>query len=290
MERTRTIFNRPYISATTADLGRSSEGCQPGNVSWACLPQLPYVSTTMGCRTSPTLGIWVHWSVACTPLLQGLPHQPGDMIHSRWQSRVVRSGVGKVSGHSMGIQRINCKCSIRAEWAHGPTGSIQPQPPPNGKSDTHLTPSASPNQGKGPLITRRKHEEQPLTGGLYRQGDADPTYSSLHLRSLGCACELRLSELVNNTLYRGKTNSQKLFAKTSSVYPIGQLFKPGSIKVDVRPLTSHSAQASSDPANLAARNRCTPAIGFPGRAGKWALLHCLYGSKSFQLHIRDRSS
>ncbi|KAL5516753.1 hypothetical protein EMCRGX_G002161 [Ephydatia muelleri] len=43
---------------------------------------------------------------------------------------VSRSGVGKVSGHSMGIQRI--KCSVEAEWAHGPAGSIHSQPPPNG--------------------------------------------------------------------------------------------------------------------------------------------------------------
>eukprot|EP00731_Ephydatia_muelleri_P008920 Em0004g1258a len=68
------------------------------------------------------------------------------------------------AGHNMVTKRI--KSNIRAEWAHGPTRSIQPQPPPNG----HLTPGASPNQGKGLPIAKRKQEELPLTGVLLENG------------------------------------------------------------------------------------------------------------------------
>ena len=57
------------------------------------------------------------------------------------------------------------KSSIRAERAHGPTRSVQPQPPPNGHLVTHSTPGVSPIQGKGLPIAKRKHEELPLTGG-----------------------------------------------------------------------------------------------------------------------------
>eukprot|EP00731_Ephydatia_muelleri_P029743 Em0021g266a len=77
-------------------------------------------------RTSPTLGISDHMSGAYGPQLQGLLHQPGDTIRSRWQSRVVSSA----AGHSMVTKRI--KSSIRAERAHGLTRSVQPWPPPYG--------------------------------------------------------------------------------------------------------------------------------------------------------------
>eukprot|EP00731_Ephydatia_muelleri_P030959 Em0022g473a len=68
-------------------------------------------------------------------------------------------------GHSMVPKRI--KSSIGPEWAHEPTRSIQPQPPPNGHLvGIHSTPGACPNQGNGPPIAERKHEELPLTGGV----------------------------------------------------------------------------------------------------------------------------
>ncbi|KAL5457775.1 hypothetical protein EMCRGX_G035067 [Ephydatia muelleri] len=52
------------------------------------------------------------------------------------------------AGHSMVTKRI--KSSIGAKWAHGRTRSVIP------------------NQGKGPPIAKRKHEELPLTGVLER--------------------------------------------------------------------------------------------------------------------------
>ena len=46
----------------------------------------------MECRTIPALGIWVHWSGAYGPLLQGLMHQPVYyMTHPRWQGRQAMS-------------------------------------------------------------------------------------------------------------------------------------------------------------------------------------------------------
>ena len=45
----------------------------------------------MGCRTSPTLGTWVHWSGACGSLLPGLPHQPGNKMTEQSGEVMVRS-------------------------------------------------------------------------------------------------------------------------------------------------------------------------------------------------------
>eukprot|EP00731_Ephydatia_muelleri_P005553 Em0002g1729a len=117
-------------------------------------------------RASPTLGIWDHFSGAYRPQLQGLLHQPGDTIHSRWQSGevMVRSSA---TGHSMVTKRV--KSSIGAEWAHGPSRSIQPQPPPN----DHLVFIRLQVQAQ---TSKRKHEELPLTGGeLCWQGRKTPT-------------------------------------------------------------------------------------------------------------------
>ena len=53
------------------------------------LPQLP-----MECRINLTPGIWVHWSVAYGPLLQGLPLQLGDMAQVRGDVMAMSSVAG----------------------------------------------------------------------------------------------------------------------------------------------------------------------------------------------------
>eukprot|EP00731_Ephydatia_muelleri_P019579 Em0012g404a len=79
----------------------------------------------MECSTSPTLGIWDHMSGADGPQCCRFASAPAS------NKDVSGPGVGKVSGYSMVVTK-RIKSSIRAEWAHQPTRSIQPQPPPNG--------------------------------------------------------------------------------------------------------------------------------------------------------------
>ena len=59
-------------------------------LKWYHGPLCPNFHTSqlpIECRTNLTPGIWVHWSVAYGPLLQGLPPQLGDMTHLRWLGR-----------------------------------------------------------------------------------------------------------------------------------------------------------------------------------------------------------
>ena len=75
--------------------------CSLEMVSWASLPQFPYVP--MECRTNLTPGIWVHWSLVYGPLLQGLLQQFGEMTHLRWPVRgdvmVMSSAAGMPLSH-----------------------------------------------------------------------------------------------------------------------------------------------------------------------------------------------
>ena len=75
------------------------------------------------------------------------------------------------AGPSMMTKRI--KSSIGAEWAHGSTVSIKPQPPLN----EHLELIRKPKPGEGTTnIAKRKHEEMPQTGGEFCwQGRTTPT-------------------------------------------------------------------------------------------------------------------
>ena len=54
------------------DLGKGYRGSACSNCHMSPLP--------MECRASPTFGIWVNWSGACGPLVQGLLHRSGEVI------------------------------------------------------------------------------------------------------------------------------------------------------------------------------------------------------------------
>ena len=70
---------RPNAGSISSSYGGPMQGPSPVH--------MPYFSTANGMQDQPI--IWVHWSGAYGPLLQGLLHQCGDTTHPRWQGRGV---------------------------------------------------------------------------------------------------------------------------------------------------------------------------------------------------------